>query len=653
MEYEKQIEIKIDGNNCIINIPQDQNISSKSLNKMQAQNNNSLTNIDDISFSVSVTLDENMNSKNDFYNNKNNLNNNNSNNINNNNNNNNILYSNEKSKLEITYQSIFYSDLKSESSNMKTPLLLLNSKNNIETQQKKDSVVKRLNFDLSNSNNSKNNISNSNSNYNYSYMTKNNTTNEKNELSENVKKINSEIQNINVKKLPLINRNNIVKNISKNLNKEYFIHEKIYLSNKNNEKDPKKIERIKLDKKMKENSIKNSNKSRTNIINKSYVKGNNNEMPNINNHQINDNYISKVKSNFLNKNKINQDIKNTNGKMHSNFLLYKCSSKPNISNMKVKLNNILKLNSKVDKENLNSNINKYNTEKKIEENIIKKNETEIKMTQRIEQYNNINDNDIINDEKEIKEDKDNKKIYPRLTSAVSFNNSMKNTSIKSYNSYNKSAKKNKLKKLNTNTKNNPNNTTMKTPSIINKQIILSTPQTNSYSCSTSFSAKNDKSPNTNYKNYFENKSSDIKIENNNILKNIGGDPILSKIEAHNSLLKNFFLNPNNIKNQEKSDEYLNTNNNISNYKGSDKKYEKDFLDESINNNLVCLRKFNTDLKIPIMKNKQMALMTERNYNNNYFSNIHGYQLKYNNANDLQKLFKKNEFDMELLNSIKK
>ena len=648
MEYEKQIEIKIDGNNCIINIPQDQNISSKSLNKIMAQNNNSLTNIDDISFSVSVTLDENMNSKNDFYNNKNNINNNN-NNINNNNNN--ILYSNEKSKLEITYQSIFYSDLKSESSNMKTPLLLLNSKNNIETQQKKDSVVKRLNFDLSNSNNSKNNISNSNSNY--SYMTKNNTTNEKNELSENVKKINSEIQNINVKKLPLINRNNIVKNISKNLNKEYFIHEKIYLSNKNNEKDPKKMERIKLDKKMKENSIKNSNKSRTNIINKSYIKANNNEMPNINTHQAIDNYISKFKSNFLNKNKINQDIKNTNGKIHSNFLLYKCSSKPNISNMKVKLNNILKLNSKVDKENLNTNINKYNTEKKLVENIIKKNETEIKLTQGMEQNNNINDNDILSNEKEIKEDKDNKKIYPRLTSAVSFNNSMKNSSIKSYNSYNKSAKKNKLKKLNTNPKNNPNNTTIKTPSIINKQIILSTPQTNSYSCSTSFSAKNDKSPNTNYKNYFENKSSDIKIENNNILKSIGGDPILSKIEAHNSLLKNFFLNPNNIKNQEKSDEYLNTNNNISNYKGSDKKYEKDFLDESINNNLVCLRKFNTDLKIPIMKNKQMALMTERNYNNNYFSNIHGYQLKYNNANDLQKLFKKNEFDMELLNSIKK
>ena len=651
MEYEKQIEIKIDGNNCIINIPQDQSISSQSLNKIMAQNNNSLTNIDDISFSVSVTLDENMNSKNDFYNNKNSINNNN--NIINNNNNN-ILYSNEKSKLEITYQSIFYSDLKSESSNMKTPLLLLNSKNNIETQQKKDSVVKRLNFDLSNSNNSKNNISNSN--YNYSYITKNNTTNEKNELSENVKKINSEIQNISVKKLPLINRNNIVKNISKNLNKEYFIHEKIYLSNKNNEKDPKKIERIKLDKKMKENSIKNSNKSRTNIINKSYIKANNNEMPNINNHQINDNYISKVKSNFLNKKKINQDIKNTNGKIHSNFLLYKCSSKPNISNMKVKLNNILKLNSKMEKENINTNINinKYNTEKKIEENIIKNDETEIKMTQKMEQNNNINDNDIISNEKDINGEKDNKKIYPRLTSAVSFNNSMKNTSIKSYNSYNKSAKKNKLKKINTNSKNNPNNTTIKTPSIINKQIILSTPQTNSYSCSTSFSAKNDKSPNTNYKNYFENKSSDIKIENNNILKNIGGDPILSKMEAHNSLLKNFFLNPNNLKNQEKSDEYLNTNNNnISNYKGSDKKYEKDFLDESINNNLVCLRKFNTDLKIPIMKNKQMALMTERNYNNNYYNNNHGYQLKYNNANDLQKLFKKNEFDMELLNSIKK
>ena len=124
MEYEKQIEIKLDGNKCIINIPpQDQTIlSSTSLNKILPQNNNSLTNIDDISFSVSLTSDENMNSKNNFYNyNHNNI----INNENSGNNNQKCLYSNEKSKLEITYQSIFYSDLKNYSSNMKTPLLLL------------------------------------------------------------------------------------------------------------------------------------------------------------------------------------------------------------------------------------------------------------------------------------------------------------------------------------------------------------------------------------------------------------------------------------------------------------------------------------------------------------------------------------------------
>ena len=168
MEYDKQIEIKLYGNKCIINIPPD-NISSKSLNKILSQTNNSLTNIDDISFSVSLTSEENMNSQKNLYNynykNENNMNKennmNNENNINNQNNNN-YLYSNEKSKLEITYQSIFYSDLKSETSNMKTPLLLLNNKNNIETQEKKDSVVKRLNFDLSNSNNSKNKTSKSN-----------------------------------------------------------------------------------------------------------------------------------------------------------------------------------------------------------------------------------------------------------------------------------------------------------------------------------------------------------------------------------------------------------------------------------------------------------------------------------------------------------
>ena len=639
MEYEKQIEIKLDGNNCIINIPQDQNISSKSLNKILAQNNNSLTNIDDISFSVSITSEENLNSKNNFYNY------NYQNNINNGNiNNNKYLYSNEKSKLEITYQSIFYSDLKSDSSNMKTPLLLLNSKNNIESQQKKDSVVKRLNFDLSNSNNSKNktdnsnyNNSNSHSNTNSSNNKYNKITDMQNDILKNINKINTEIQNINTRKLPLLNRNNIVKKISKNLNKEYFIHEKIFSINKNEKEN---IERLKMDKKIKENSIKNGNnvKANSDIKNKSYINHNinNNEMPNINNHQITENCLSKVKSNtnILMKNKNLHD----NNKINNHLLLYKCPSKPNISNMKLKLNNMLKLNPKLEKDKEKENINNNK-----ENDIINDNNNEIE-----NQEHKLENNIFNKKEKEY----ENKKLYPRLTSANSFSTSIKTSNLKSFNSYNQSAKISKLQKNNSKI----NNSNLKTPLLLNKQIILCTPKTNSYSCSTSYSAKNNKSPGNNTKN-FENKSSDLKMDNNKLLDNLKNDkkdPILCKIEAHNSLLKNFFLNPNNFKKREKSDEYIATNNNISNNNGTEKALSKNYLDESINNNnKMTLRKFNTDLKIPMKKTKQLGLLTERNLNNNYYNNNYGRQVKYNNANDLQKLFKKNEFDMELLNSIKK
>ena len=650
MEYDKQIEIKLDGNKCIIIIPPEQNISSKSLNKILNQNNNSLTNIDDISFSVSITSDENMNSKNNFYNNYGN----NIKNLKNNdiNNNNKYLYSNEKSKLEITYQSIFYSDLKSETSNLKTPLLLLNCKNNIETQEKKDSVVKKLNFDLSNSNNSKNKSINSNyTNSNISNISNNSNKridNIQKEILKNINKINEEIQNINVRKLPLINKNNnnnFVKKISKNLNKEYFIHEKIYASNKNkndrdnNDKEAKILENIKLNKKVKERNIKIENKNNNEIINKNCI-NNKNEMPNINNHQKTENCLSKVKSNnnFLLKTK-NKNPQEKN-KINNHLLLYKCSSKPNISNMKLKLNNLMKLNPKVekDKENININNNMQNN--------IDVNNNEIDYIQ----INKPNNNNILNKKEKEKESK---KAYPHLTSANSFNTSTKNINIKSYNSYNQSAKISKLQKNNLNT----NNSNLKTPSLINKQIIVCTPKTDSYTCSTSYSAKNNISPRNNKKN-FENKSSDLKMENNTFFKNLNKDPILSKVEAHNSLLKNFFLNPNNFKKQEKSDEYLGTNNNnFSNINQNEKAFDKNCLDVSINTNKMSLRKFNTDLKIPLKKNKQLSLLTERNLNNNnnnnnYYNN-YGYQGKYNNSNDLQKIIKKKEFDIELWNSIKK
>ena len=312
--------------------------------------------------------------------------------------------------------------------------------------------------------------------------------------------------------------------------------------------------------------------------------------------------------------------------------------------MKLKLNNMLKLNPKIEKEKENMDINANvitNTNKNnIQENNFN---NEIDHKQIFISNNNNNASNL----KEIK------KIYPRLTSANSFNTGIKTSNLKSYNSYNQSAKINKLQV--TNNLNN-NNSNFKSPPLLNKQIILSTPKTNSYTCSTSYSAKNNKSPKNNNKN-FENKSSDLKMENNKLLQNLNKDPILCKVEAHNSLLKNFFLNPNNFKKQEKSDEYLITNNNnVTNKKENDKKFGKNCLDESINTNKMSLRKFNTDLKIPLKKTNQLGLLTERNFNNNknYYNNInHGHQLKYNKANDLEKLIKKNEFDMELWNNIKK
>lgn len=650
MEYEKQIEIKLDGNNCIININPQENISSKSLNKVSNQNNYSLTNIDDISFSVSITSEENMNSKNNFYAKNNNLKNiinkNNPNYNNNanliNNENNNYLYSNEKSKLEITYQSIFYSDLKSETSNIKTPSLLLNSNKNDEIQSKKDSVVKKLNFDLSNSNSNKNKQQNMNSNC-ISKTTnnkENNISNIQKEILKNINKINTEIQNINLRKLPSLNKanNNIIKNISKNLNKEYFMHEKIFSCNKNNDKEANNLERIKMNKI--KDSIKKEKRKNMDIENKTYL-NTNDKMPDINSNipQMTENCLFKVKSNgnFLLKNKISQE----KSKINNQLKLYKCPSKPNISNMK--LNNMIKVNPKIEKDlekenleiksNINNNKNKIDTQNDLLE-IMKPKSNTVGIA-------------LNNKEKEIK------KVYPRLTSANSFISASKVSNLKSFNSYNQSAKISRQQNNNINQK----NSNYKTPSLLNKQIILYTPQTNSYTCSTSYSAKNNKSPRS--RKNFQNKSSDLKLDNKKLLKNLNKDkdPILIKVEAHNSLLKNFFLNPNNFKKQGKSEEeYLITNkNNVSNINDNDKIFEKNCLDESINNKM-SLKKFNTDLKIPIKKTNQLGLLTERNFNNNYYntnSKNNVYQLKYKNPNDLKKLMKKNEFDMELWNSIKK
>ena len=545
MEYEKQIEIKLEGNNCTINFPKEKNISRQ---------NSSLTNIDDISFSVSVTSEDETLSK------KNEMNNSAKDNNNNKSNTKQCLYSNEKSKLEITYLSIFNSELKSESSNIKTPLLLLNYKSNfdkIKEQQKKDSVVKKLNF-------------------------------EKIENKENKENINSEIPNINIRKLPLIKKSNVIKKISKNLNKEYFIHEKIYSSNKN-------MQRIILDKKLKENIIKNSkgdfpNKNRTQIIDNNNIL--NNESFNTNNkYQITENYTTKGNLNFLS----NKQNSNSN-----KVILNKCPSKPNLSYMRLKLNNILKINSK-EKE-----------KEKPKNNSLK----ELDIMPKI--INNENIHNI-----RTKRLSKNQIICPSLTSG---NN---NVNLNTINSFNKSANNNnKMKAFNIN-----ENSNIKTPLILNKQILLKTPKTNSYSCSTSYSAKNNKMQND------INMSSDIKKS----LKE--KDPILIKIEAHNSLLKNFMMNKNkeNVSNNIKNDFFLNQFNNNTN--------EIKFGEESLNinnNKEIRLQKFNTDFKLPINKNKKIGLLTERNMKNN---NNEINSLNKRKINDWQNVFKNKEYVFDFKNKI--
>ena len=544
MEYERQIEIKLEGNNCIINFPKEKNISRQ---------NSSLTNIDDISLNISVTSEEETISKNinsvkaqEKSNSKQ------------------YLYSNEKSKLEITYLSIFNSEMKSESSNIKTPLLLLNYKSNadkIKEQQKKDSVVKKLNFDKIN-NDLNSNIK---------------KENEKENEKENKYNYNSEIPNINIRKLPMIKKNNIIKKISKNLNKEYFIHEKIYSSNKN-------MQRVILDKKLKENSIKNSNinypnKNRTQIIDNNNSNILNNESFNINKYQITENYTTKDTKGNLNFLSNKADTPNINN--NSNTILNKCPSKPNLSYMRLKLNNILKINSKEKPKN----------------NSLK----ELEIMPKIISKENINN---IRTKKLAK----NQIIYPSLTSG-NFN-----PNLNTLNSFNKSANNNKIKSFNLN-----ENSNLKTPLILNKQIILKTPKTNSYSCSTSYSAKN----NNKIQNDI-NMSSDIKKS----LKE--KDPILIKIEAHNSLLKNFLMNKNNFKEKE----------------------NKENISSNINNKEIKIQKFNTDFKLPINKNKKFALLTERNLKNNNIDNTNDLScLNKRKINDWQNLFKNKEHNFDFKNKI--
>ena len=183
---EKEKKIQIEGNNCTINYPDESQMIKSKINR-QSFVYGHFNNIDDLTLTISKATDD---FKNKIINIQNNI-------LIKNTNSSGMIDSNEKSKIEITYISIFNSDKKSENiSNTKKPLYQNNSNknlnkidnNNINKNKKelKYSVIKKLNFDL----------------------------------CDSIKETETIKKNRDVEKNPFI------ENISKNLNERYFIHEK-------------------------------------------------------------------------------------------------------------------------------------------------------------------------------------------------------------------------------------------------------------------------------------------------------------------------------------------------------------------------------------------------------------------------------------------
>ena len=250
MENEKQIEIKISGNTCTLNYINESQ-TSKSRVSGQMSLNGSLANFDDLTLTISKLADEYTPShKSTYIINKNNINNNIDKKLDN---------TNEKSKLEITYMSIFNSDQKNGTSSIKKTPFKQNSikklnENNLNEnkyeKELKDSVIKKLNFDLCDSVNS---------------------------LDKSEK--NKEQNNQSFKE-----------NISKNLNERYFIHEKntnnksfinaldkdqIENNIKNSEEDAKKYINLNKSSKHFKNRCKSFQKEKKKPINKILVDSNN------------------------------------------------------------------------------------------------------------------------------------------------------------------------------------------------------------------------------------------------------------------------------------------------------------------------------------------------------------------------------------------
>ena len=572
MENQKQIEIKINGNACTLNYINESQ-TSKSRVSDQKSLSGSLANFDDLTLTISKLVDDYTPShKNTFI-------------MNNNNNNldNKIENTNEKSKLEITYLSIFNSDQKSRTSSIKkTPFNQNNIKqmnenyieNNNYENEKKDSVIKKLNFDLCDSFH----------------------TSEKSEK-------NSEQ-----------NKKSFKENLSKNLNERYFIHEKninnksvinaidkehVNTNTKKSDEDTKKFIDINKSTKHFKNRCKSFQKdkkqiNRISVDSNDSARNNNNKntLGNINNNilcqnnsssKINIEKISHIKKKIINNNYNNniQEIMNSEKYRERKEKLHKYFDKLAEAKNNIRAN-YLKL--ATEKQNNDSKMkNKLN---KLEENLNLK----------TDQKNIINRN---NDELY----QTSKKLFPQLSSTNSFNtsNSKKLNSIKKNYYYQTPSNSNiKLNNVSTSTKNGTFASNLNTPII----------SISSNSKLANFSKTDNKDIIT--KLYYGNSSSKKMVKNNKF-----NDSTTKKLERK----------------------------------------KKEVLIDRERDSIKCLlKKYNTDLKnvIKINNKKIQTILNGRNgLGKNMGENNTNNNNRISEINEFKQFIQKNQFDKELLKTIKK
>ena len=572
MENEKQIEIKIEGNTCTLNYINESQ-TSKSRVSGQMSLCGSLANFDDLTLTISKADEFTPSHKNTFIINQNNI---------------DKRYdkklenTNEKSKLEITYMSIFNSDQKNGTSSIKKTPYNQNSikkinednkTNNEYEKDKKDSVIKKLNFDLCDSH----------------------------ESSEKKEKFSEQ------------NDKNFKENISKNLNERYFIHEK-NLNNKNtinNLNDESNVKKSLED----EKKYININKSTKHFKNrcKSFQKekrpvnrisvdsndslrkhDNKNNIENININNLNKNNssskisiqkLSHIKTNLINNNYNNvQEIMNSEKYKERKEKLHKYFDKLAESKNDIRANYI-----KLTSEKLKKDSKLNNKLSKIEENMDK---TEEKIK------NKIND-DIL---------KTSKKLFPQLSSTNSFNTSNSKNKLglgqlssikKNYYYQIPSSSNMKIGNISTSTKNATFASNLNTPIISN----------NLNSKINSFSKTDNKD--IIMKLYYGNSTSKKIVKNNKF-----NDSSTKKLDRQ----KNEFL----IDRERDSIKYL-------------------------------LKKHNTDLK-NVLKINNKKIQTILNGKNCFGKNLNENNInnnRLNEINEFKQFIQKNQFDKELLKTIKK